>query len=237
MTNQFFAGLITLAVLTGTFAQAQVDYSSAQNVRISAPTFTNYHGVEGSPYIPSDTVKNGWIMLGNKRVPTKLRYNTQTGEVEYVQGDRILAPVNQVSAFVILAPDTLHFQKGFPAVGTRSATDFYQILFEGRKTKLVRYIYANVKSNTDAMSIDYGQKKYSKREEYYVWLPKGQPTAENYFLKVTDGELKPVTANKKTLISLFPQQADQIDKYIADQKLKLKSWAEFASVLRWVDAQ
>ncbi|MVM34299.1 hypothetical protein GO755_29985 [Spirosoma sp. HMF4905] len=237
MDSRFYSALITLTVLTTTYAPAQVEYGNAQNVRISAPTFTNFHGVEGSPYIPNDSLNNGWMVVGNKRVPAKLRYNTQTGEIEYKQGDRIVAPVNQVVDFVILAADTMHFQKGFPAIGSRSAIDFYQILFEGRKTKFVRYIFANVKSNNDAMSVDYGQKKYIKREEYYVWLPKVQPPVENYFVKLSDGEMKSVTPGKKTLISLFPQYATLIDQYVADQKLKLKSWAEFASVLRFLDTQ
>ncbi|QDK79482.1 hypothetical protein EXU85_13055 [Spirosoma sp. KCTC 42546] len=237
MYRQLYVSLTILVAMTTTFTQAQVEYNTIQNVRISAPSFASFHGVEGSPYIPSDTVRNGWLVVGNKRVVSKLRYNSQTGQVEYAQGNQIVTPVNAVADFVILEPDTVHFQKGFPAIGTRSTNDFYQILFDGRKTKLVRFIYSTVKINNDAMSDDYGKKKYTKREDYYVWVSKGQPAAENYFVKLADGEMNSVLATKKSLVSLFPKNADQIERYIADQKLKLKSWSEFAGVLRFLETQ
>lgn len=237
MHGRLCASLAILVVLTTGITKAQVEYNTVQNVRISAPSFTSFHGVEGSPYIPSDTVRNGWLVVGNKRVVSKLRYNSQTGQVEYAQGGQIVTPVNAVADFVILEPDTLHFQKGFPAVGTRSTNDFYQLLFDGRKTKLVRYIYSTVKINNDAMSDDYGKKKYIKREDYYVWVSKGQAPVENYFVKLAEGEMNSVLATKKSLVSLFPQQADQIERYIADQKLKLKSWTEFAGVLKFLETQ
>ena len=237
MYRQIYLRIAFLVVIHTTCSQAQVEYNNLQNIRISAPAFTSYNGVDGTPYIPSDTVKNGWFVVNNKRVPVKLRYNCQTGEVEYAQGDRIVTPVNIVTDFVILAADTIHFQKGFPAVGNRSTNDFYQILFDGRKTKLVRSIVASVRSNGDAMSIDYGKKKYQRREDYYVWISKGKPPVENYFVKLSDGSMKSVLATKKTLLSLFPQDGDLIDHYLDDKKIKLKSWEEFADVLKYLDAQ
>ena len=233
--RHLYPGLTGLLLLLVTYAHAQIEYSTGQNVRIYAPAFKQYSDIEGSPYIPGDTVQNGWLLNGTKRIATKLRYNSITGEVEYVQGDKIVTPVNSISEFMILAADTLHFQKGFPAIGPRSTANYYQILFDGRKTKLIKFIHSDIKVNNDAMHKDFGKKKLLKREEYYVWVANEQPPAENYFLKLSDGQMKPVVASKKSLVDALPQQADRIGQYSVDQKVKLKSWSEVAGVLRYLE--
>ena len=230
------AGLILL-INASIQAQSQVEYGYSRTIRIYAPTFKPYEDVYGSPFIPGDSVQHGWLLIGTKQVPARVRYNSYTGEVEYVQGSKILTPASSVAEFAILETDTLHFRKGFPAVGTWSTNDFYQLIYNGRKTKLVKRIVSVIKSNTDAMANDLGKKQFQKREEYYVWMAKSQPPADNYFEKLSDGTMKSVVASKKSLISLFPQSAEPINRYLADQKIKLKSWSEFASVLRYLESQ
>lgn len=214
---------------------SSVEYGLSRSIRISSPGFTPNKGVEGSPYIPSDSVQNGWLMYGTKRVPVRLRYNSYTSELEYAEGNRMLIPPNAVTEFAILAPDTMYFHRGFPPVDSKTPANFYQVLFNGRRTKLLRYIYADIKSNTEQMSNDFGKKEFRQREEYYVWIATTQPPAENYFEKLSEGEMKPVTLSKKLLANLFPQNAGRIDQYMADKKIKLKSWAEFVGVLRYLD--
>ena len=216
-------------------AQTGIEYATGNSVRIYAPTFTPYNSVDGSPYIPGDSVQNGWLLNGAKRVSTKLRYNSYMGSVEYMQGNTLLIPPNSVTEFAILAADTMRFQKGFPSTQTRSVDDFYQILFDGRKTKLVKYVFATIKANTDAMHSDFGKKKFQTHEEYYVWVANENPSAENYFLKLSDGQMKPVVASKKSLVAAWPQKAEGIDRYSADQRIKLKSWPEFIGTLRYLD--
>ncbi|WP_381501517.1 hypothetical protein [Spirosoma flavum] len=222
-------------MMTATCAHAQVEYNTVQNIRIYAPAFTPYNTVDGSPYVPSDTVQNGWLVNGKKRMPAKLRYNTYTGVVEYVQDGKLLTPITSIAEFAILAADTMHFQKGFPATQERSVNDFYQILFDGRKTKLVKYISATIKTNTDAMHDDFGKKKFQFREAYYVWVANGALPSGNSFLTLSEGEMKSVLASKKSLITALPQKAEPIEHYVADQKIKVKSWAEFARVLSYLE--
>lgn len=242
MQKQHYLNLISLFLLTIGSVQAQISITSAgantnQAIRIYDPFLTRYSNIEGSPYVPSDTVQPGWVVINNKRTPTKLRYNSQTGEVEYIQDNKVVTPINPVTDFAIVATDTLFFRKGFPAIGLWTANEFYQLLYNGRKAKLVKHIHANLKANTDPMQNDYGKEKFRKQEDYYVWVATAKPPTENYFEKLSDGEMKSVVASKKSLVSLFPQQADLIDQYLSSQKLKLKSWAEFASVLRFLDSQ
>ena len=228
--------LCSWTILSPVQAQSSVEYGLSRSIRISSPGFTPEKGVEGSPYIPSDSAQNGWLLHGTKRVPVRLRYNSYTGEPEYIEGNRALTPINSVVEFAILTPDTMYFHRGFPAIESKTPANFYQVLFNGRKTKLLRYVFADIKSNTEQMSNDYGKKIFRQREEYYVWIATTQPPAENYFEKLSEGEMKFVTLSKKLPGNLFPQNAERIDQYMADKKIKLKSWAEFTSVLRYLDS-
>ena len=144
--------------------------------------------------------------------------------------------MNPVTEFTILTTDTLLFRKEFPAVETWSANDFYQLLYDGRKAKLVKHIHADLKNNTDPMQTNYGRDRFQKREDYYVWVANEQPSSENYFLKLSDGQMKSVVASKKSLVGAWPQKADRIDQYLTDHKLKVKSWTEFMETLRYADA-
>ncbi len=219
------------------YAQSGVEYNTVQNVRIYAPGFTNYKSVEGSPYVPSDTMQNGWLLNGQKPVPVKLRYNSYTGTIEYKQDNQILTPTSSIAEFAILTADTLHFRKGFPATRTRAANDFYQILFDGRKLKLVKYISSTITTNTDRMHDDFGKKKFQIREEYYVWVANEQQPPERAPTDLASGSLKSVVVSHKALLNLFPQQSALIDQYVAGHNSRLKSWADFAGVLRYLDAQ
>ena len=231
----FSAAFVAFIMTLSTRAQSSVEYGYSRTMRIAGPAFKPMTDVEGTPYVPGDSVEQGWLILGAKRIPVKLHYNSYTGEAEYVDNNRVLAAPNTVMEFTILVPDTLHFKRGFPTAGNWSASDFYQILFDGRKTKLVKHIATSIKVNTDAMSNDHGKKKFQKREEYYVWIASEKPPTENYAEKLSDGVLKSVVTGKKSLTNLFPQDADRIDQYVADQKLKLKTWDEFARVLRHLE--
>lgn len=226
-----------LSVITALPAQAQssVEYGYSRTIRIAAPAFKPMNDVEGTPYVPGDSVAQGWLVLGTKRIPVKLHYNAYTGEAEYMDNNRVLAAPSTVMDFTILAPDTLHFKRGFPTAGNWSTSDFYQILFDGRKTKLVKHLSTSIKANTDAMANDYGKKRFQKREEYYVWVANEKPPMENYAEKLSDGVMKSVMTGKKVLTGLFPQDVDRIDRYVADQRLKLKTWDEVARVLKYLE--
>lgn len=240
MHRHFYIGLTCLFAIATTYARSQAiitssDANTVQTIQLYDPYLTRYKNIEGSPYVLSETMKNGWIMDGNKRTTTQLRYNSQTGEVEYIQDKQVMTPKNPVSEFVIWGPDTLTFKKGFPAAGTWTANEFYQVLYDGRMTKLVKHIRSDIKKNTNPMENDFGKERFDTREEYYVWIANAQPPSENYFLKLADGQMKSVVASKKSLVAALPQQATRIDQYAAEQKVKLKSWSEVAGALRYLE--
>lgn len=114
--NRFLPPIFAFLVVATTLTQAQnsIEYSTGQQVRIYSPGFTPYKGVEGTPYLPGDTAQMGWLMNGTKQIPARLRYNAYTGEVEYVEGDRILTPANSITGFTILASDRCIFAEVFP---------------------------------------------------------------------------------------------------------------------------
>ncbi|GAB4040980.1 hypothetical protein [Spirosoma gilvum] len=236
MSRYLYWVLFGILLLSAIKAEAQVEYGYSRTIRIYAPNFKPYNDIEGSPFVPGDSVQNGWLVYGRKQVPARLRYNSYSGEVEYVEGGKVLTPVNSVAEFGIIAADTLRFKKGFPAVGSWSPTDFYQLVYDGRTTKLVKRIVSVIKQNTETMANDFGKKRFQQRDEYFVWLTTVKPPADSYVEKLSEGTMKAVTMNKKTLLSLFPQKAEQIDQYLSDQKMKLKSWMEFANVLKYLDA-
>lgn len=234
---RFYICRIVLGVLylMATKVMAQVEYGYSRTIRIYAPNFKPYDDVEGSPFIPGDSVQNGWLVYGQKRVAARLRYNSYSGEVEYVEGGKVLTPVNSVAEFGIVTDDTLRFRRGFPSVATWSPIDFYQLVYDGRQTKLLKRIVSVVKTNTETMANDFGKKRFEQHEDYFIWTALAKPSTDTYVEKLSDGDMKSVVLNKKSLLNTLPQKADQINAYLTEQKIKLRSWKEFAGVLKYLD--
>ncbi len=224
-----------ISLLTPPTAIAQVEFDNNNAVRVYTPGFGLYASIDGSPYIPSDTLKSGWLLNGNKQVFSKLRYNSYSGSVEYLQNGKLTIPTSPVLEFMILTPDTMHFQKGFPIVQTRSVNDFYQLLYSSRKTKLLKHTGTTIFENKDVMSTDLGKKSFQQREIYYVWI--NQVPADTKPVDLQQGTMLAVVLSPKSLLKLFPNQADSIKQYISERKLKLKSWTDFSNVLTFIDSK
>ncbi|MFT4030804.1 MAG: hypothetical protein QM669_00130 [Siphonobacter sp.] len=228
--SQFLKCLVIFFLPFSLYAQiSNAEFSNDQTVRIASGTFKSYSGVDGSPYVPSETPKKGWLVSQNKIVPAELRYNTYSGEVEYLQNGKLVKPMIPITEFFILAPDTMSFQNGYPAINKNTSSDFYQVLYDGSKTKLLRRLLSSTKTNNDAMSSNYGKKTIRNYEEYYAWQA-GQTAAT----KLSDGTMHFIAITKKELLGLFPQQQEIIDEYLKSTNLKLKTWVDFAQVLAFL---
>jgi hypothetical protein len=194
--------------------------------------------IEGSPYVPTARFMPGWVVEGSNRYRQNLRFNALTGQIEFIQNNKLHGVASTIGAVgIIVGPaDTLRFERGYPSAGTRTPNDFYQLLYSGNRVRLLRAMRATIKKNDDQMSNDFGKQAFRLIEEYYVWYV-AAPTPGKARISPYDGQLTPVVSSRKSIAAALPQEASRLEQYAAEQRVKLRTWDEIISALRVIDSQ
>ncbi|MBO0936021.1 hypothetical protein J2I47_05630 [Fibrella sp. HMF5335] len=218
--------LPTLFWVNSSFGQMTMNSSGTYNtLTIQDPYQNNYVGVEGSPYMPEKGFAPGWIKVRTGKQPMQGRFNTQLGQLEFIDGQRVQRLITPTSEFgLIPSPgDTLLFRNGFSGKGEITPTTFCQVLFYGKKAALLAYLSGVIKKDEDPMSNDFGKKQFVQKKQVYLLI---------------NNDLQAVMPTKSSLISAFPaDQRDGLGETIKRYGGKLKSWTEVKLVLQAYDNQ
>lgn len=107
------------------------------------------------------------------------------------------------------------FAKGFPEVEKHNESSIYQILSDGPKIQLLKYLFQKVE---DAATLG----DYSRREIV---------TTEQLYIYKKSGEIKSIKATKKDLLEALPEMAAKIDEIAKANNLKLKSISDVTLVI------
>lgn len=194
------------------------------SITIYDPFMIGYNDVSGSPFIPEKGFATGFVTV-NGSAPQKLkaRYNTEAGQLEYLEKSKVLRMTTPVPEFRMVANegDTLLFRTGYSGKGELAKPLYCQVLYEGKKTTLIRSIVSVIKKDEEPMSSDFGKKRFVQREQYYLLIAK---------------ELTSITPSKSSVLAAIP--ADQREAFTAvlnKQSGKLKTWADVKKVLAEYD--
>ena len=219
--------LFFLAFLLANLSVAQAVTNNSgtyTSITIYDPFMIGYNDVSGSPFIPEKGFATGFVTVG-RTAPQKLkaRYNTEAGQLEYLEKSKVLRMTTPVNEFRMVANegDTLLFRTGYSGKGDLAKPVYCQVLYEGKKATLIRSIVSVIKKDEEPMSADFGKKRFVQREQYYLVVDKG---------------LTSVTPSKSSLLGAFP--ADQREAFtlvLNKQSGKLKTWADVKKVLTEYD--
>jgi hypothetical protein len=239
----FFAFFFLIAsLLTGkSFSQTNMGFGSTyvgNTNMLLLNTPDALPDVEGSPYVPAAKFTPGWVVQGKDTYRQSLRFNALTGQIEFIHDGKLhgVAPAIGAAGIVVAPGDTVRFERGYASVGTRTPTDFYQVLYSGNRVRLLKATRATIKKNEDQMSSDFGKKSFRLADEYFVWYA-ATPSSGKTRISPYDGQLTPVVSSRKSIMAALPQQASRVEQYATEQKVKLKTWEEIVGVLRVVDSQ
>lgn len=220
-------GLLFPALLLAnlSFAQAITNNSGTYtSITIYDPFMAGYTDVSGSPFIPEKGFSTGLITVGGATTQQlKARYNTEAGQLEYLEKSKVLRMTTPVSEFRLVANtgDTLLFRTGFSGKGELAKPIYCQVMHDGKKTTLLRSIVSVIKQDEDPMSSDFGKRRFVQREQYYLLIA---------------SELTSITPSKSSVLSAFPASQRQAFTQVLDrQSGKLKTWADVKKVLAEYD--
>jgi hypothetical protein len=188
---------------------------------------TRYEGVKGSPYLYEDWQKGAVLISGTAEPqPALLNYECVNGQLLVRMSDGLPSslPVDAVKAFLIADESQSDGFNFFVSdTGEKGGKTFYQVIYN-ENTVLYQHLKKHFKP------ADY-QRAYNpdRRFDEFEW-------DIQYFIKKENGVPEKVKLNPKAIVKLFPEKEKELNKYISDNKLKIRSAEEITKVLSYYDS-
>lgn len=186
----------------------------------------SYEGVKGTPYISEEWLKGAALLEGSEEPQVALlNYDCVNDELLVRMEDGLPAslPKSHVHSFLLYdeseTPRYRHFVVATPGTGDPR---FCEVLHSGRTIFLVHHKKIFRKA-------DY-QRAYSPGRKFDEYLDESI-----YTLKKEDGSWTKLKPGKKQVIALFPENRDLLEKYSAEQQLKLNTPGEIIRLLEYYD--
>src|SRR5690242_9885373 len=230
------ASLLSLAACFCSFTglNAQVRFEETMLTDLGGkPIYIKVEYVpEGTPFFPEEytrsiiKLKSGKTYTGfnakmnfyDNTVIIRLDDGTEmevTGKVSSIMFEHV--PVGNAAKTVV-------FQRGFPTVDNLDSTAYYEVLDSGN-IKLLKYSKVTY---TDRKGFGEGNmtRAFTKKETYCLLLP------GNSMRRIETGKGK----GKEDLISLFPNNKSELEKYIEKKKLKCTKPEEWIDVVAYYNS-
>lgn len=189
-----------------------------------------YEGFKGSPLFINEWI-NGQISLADGRVfdDVPLKYNAYTKGLfmKSPAGDSIAVFSNLVNSFIIkdsVSKSDFVFKR-YPLAKflKKQGSDLYfLVLYEG-KTSLLKLISKVIKK------ADY-KDPYSNNVRYDTY-----EDANEYYILKADNSLIKIKKSKKALIETFIDKEEDLNEYITQQNLAVKTEAELVRIVAKYD--
>ena len=202
-----------LLISSGAFAQSYAD--PVEDAK------SKDYNIAGNPYLFKDW-NAGVVKFNSGRVVSqfKLKFDCVRNQLLLQFNGTSFAAESKIREFVIYpkgmkSADSMVFRRGFPAVGNGTVETFYQILAEGKVTLLRRYAKNIVEEKHHVAS---NVSRHFEDEENYLIL--------------RDGAITQADPNNGGLLALLNDKSDDLKKYIADEKLKMKTPEDHAKLVK-----
>lgn len=181
-----------------------------------------YTDVQGSPYLTENWTK-GLVKLhtGKTYAEVALKYDQVADQLLFRgERDEAMSFVDAVEQFSIRVGDEERvFRSGFKPAEKTSASTFYQVLYNGKIQLLKRCL----KQITEEQAFNSATKvKTISENPVYYLASQGQPLK---FKK-----------DKKSVLSVMEDHAGEVEKFIASEKINLKSDADVIKLFAYYDS-
>ena len=223
--KHIFRQLFIVFLITNAFlAKGQYKYLND----ISGRPFleSNYADVEGSPYLTDAWVK-GTVKFSNGKTHTDIyiKYDQVADELLFRDAENhTMRFVDRISEFKIiyLANDKAYeklFRNGLINIDENNVNAFYEVLIDGRISllKRTRKKVNEIKAFDSTVAV----KRIAEVHDYYL---------------SRKGELFRLKKDRKSLLALLNDQAEQIEKFINQNKLNIKEETQLISIISYYNS-
>lgn len=178
----------------------------------SHPRFNNtYLSVDGSPYLFREFTVGEAVSNDNTRyVNANFRYNMHTDQIEYEKYGDIYILNNPGDFKYFIIGDNIFCYKLFSTSDGLLKKGYFQLLNNGEEATLFK------KKNV----------KFVPPKEAEAYAPassaKFMSASDSYFISFHGKPLVRLNLKRKEFISVFPEKTNEIEHYIANQKLSIR---------------
>lgn len=183
-----------------------------------------YADVEGSPFLIENWQQVTIILSHGKkfdRIKGRLDIFNQEAHVMTTEGvEFVIASGIAEMQFVDSASGKKEiFKPGFSTGEEPPANFFYQVLSEGA-IQLLKLSRKVISINRNELSGEV-VKRFDAHEEYYI---------------LTQNKLSTLKRNKEFLLNLFSAKKEAVEKYVKDQRIKLKSYQDLTKLFNYYNS-
>lgn len=214
------SGLLTLSAAP-VFAQAGLTYYTAYDSKGQVMGKSEYVDVQGTPYLSSEWLTGTFSLANGKSYSDlNIRYDLVKDKM-YVKGgeDDLIALAEQVKEFTIDFPVSgavlkRHFKMGYTNIPNTTNSYYFEVLAEG-KTQLLKRTSKIVQVSKEYNSAT-STKSFEEITKYYLYA---------------DGKGSAVKKDKKAILLALGNKQAELESYIKDSKLNLKTDEGFAQLI------
>jgi len=165
--------------------------------------------IEGSPML-NDEWAQGSVKFTNRRLLTKveLQFSVYDNELYFRKDNIVYMFADPVKEFSFSYSDNsgshnVLFRNGYPDFDNRKGSSFYQVLADGSKIQLLKYMYKRISENNPYASP--GERTYNDIEELFVY-------------DSAKGKLIRIKSDKTSLIKALPTCETNINNFFSARK-------------------
>jgi len=217
--------LLVLAFLSLSSATAfsQAAYFMVYDAKGQVTARNEYVDVTGSPYLSPDWVTGSFTLANGKSYSDmKIKYDL-VKDMMYVKGGdddliRLLEPVKEFKLNVPVSGgmDVRFYKSGYSNIPNTTNSYFFEVLADG-KTQLLKKATKIVQVNKEYNSAT-ATKSFEDITKYYIYA---------------DGKGTLVKKDKKSILAALGSKQTELEAYIKENKLNLKSDVGFAKLIEY----
>jgi len=155
----------------------------------------------------------------------ELKFNLVRNEVYFKKEDMVLTFLEPVLEFSFAYDSTgekkyAYFKRGYPTEGSRTNANFYQVLADGKKVQLVKYVAKIIMEE-----FSYGTsptKSYKLVEEYYIY-------------DIRSSQLFRLKKNLSAISKALPEYTKALNQFMAEKGYKFRSEQEMLELVNYLN--
>ncbi|MBL7871872.1 MAG: hypothetical protein JNM78_09700 [Cyclobacteriaceae bacterium] len=189
-----------------------------------------YEDVRGSAYLYPEWTSGTLTDKAGKHYPNlQLKYDAYLDRVELNQDGQVLeinASAYPKFTLNFVEPGTNKiikhtFSTGYEIKGF-SKTSYFDLIRDGKITLLKKYKTSFVDENLSGYGTSDQKKSFQTKILYFVLLE--------------DGSAKEIKLNKKSILETFPEQSSNIEGFIKERKIKVKTEQDLIDIIEFLEA-
>lgn len=176
---------------------------------------------EEKAYLLKDWNTGKVVFQNGKKEYLPINYNAYDNRLERWANGQPYTIDQTVREFVLgdtSAAKGYLFRCGFEPIDGQNVLSFYQVMYEGKATKLLKYVKFKTREKRN-----FNDANVTVNFDLY----------ESYYFATRDGKMAKVKNNRKSVSEYFKNK--EVDAFIESKNLKFKEWDDVVAVLNFTE--